>query len=393
MKKEMTLALMMLAGLSMQIRAERPLPPGLRRLGQTGDEQAKETAVADANAQEEALKRLAETAADEFGKKYEIWLARKAIVEKLEDQAVLSDIAKNDKDMHIRIVAIRKLNSQTLLAEIARSGENIQARMAAAEGVTSQTLLAEIARSDEPRLKLAREATVAGLVSDEDIVRQITIFKLTDQITLAEIAKDDKSEVIRKAAVGRLTDQVALLKIAKSENNSDVRLAAVGRIVDQAVLRDIAENNEDTNMRAAAVGRLDNHALLAEYAKNDKVEKVRLVAAQKLNDTEILVAIAKSSKNEWICIGALEYLVRQTDGEDTWRELPHLFGLIIDPSASIAHIARTHKNEYMRLAAMYYLVSCPSNQESLFAELAKNDASEWVRKVATEQLDRMKAKE
>ena len=50
---------------------------------------------------------------------------------------------------------------------------------------------------------------------------------------------------VREEAVARLTDQVVLADIAKNDSDQGVRKKGVARLTDQAVLADFAKNDKD----------------------------------------------------------------------------------------------------------------------------------------------------
>lgn len=53
--------------------------------------------------------------------KHSDWMVRLAALEKLTDQALLAEIAKNDKTWELRQRAVRKITDQTVLANVARN--------------------------------------------------------------------------------------------------------------------------------------------------------------------------------------------------------------------------------------------------------------------------------
>jgi hypothetical protein len=111
--------------------------------------------------------------------------------------------------------------------------------------------------------------------------------KLTDQITLFDIAKNDKSTYIWSTAMTKITDQRMLFDIAINENNTDVRLGAVLGLSDQQLLADIAKNANETVVSLLAVDRLTDQVLLADIAKNGNNSEVRSKAANRLLDQDI----------------------------------------------------------------------------------------------------------
>jgi len=170
-----------------------------------------------------------------------------------------------------------KLTDQSVLAEIAKNGKNSNVRMAAAENLIDQTfaqsVFAYIAKNDESYS-----------------VRSAAVQKLTDQKLLGDIAKNDESYSIRSEAVKKLTDQALLAEVAKNASDSRVRIAAAEKLINQtiaqSVFADIARNDNDGLARTCMVMRLTDQALLAEIAKNDKDEDVRNEAERRLKELQ-----------------------------------------------------------------------------------------------------------
>jgi len=156
---------------------------------------------------------------------------RGTAVKKITDPAILIDVAKNDRDRFVAMAAVNNPNiiDQATLADIAKNAKDSYVRISAADKLNGcdlkQNVYAEIARSDE--------------FSE---FRNEVVKKLTDQVALADLAKNDKYYVIRKAAVNNpyLINQDILAEIAKKdEEENDVRLSALSKITDQNVKSEI----------------------------------------------------------------------------------------------------------------------------------------------------------
>lgn len=74
--------------------------------------------------------------------------AREAAVENITDQAVLTEIAKNDKYPDVRIKAIKEITDQTLLAEIAKKDKDSGVRDEALKMIRIRSLLAGSAKTN-----------------------------------------------------------------------------------------------------------------------------------------------------------------------------------------------------------------------------------------------------
>jgi len=144
---------------------------------------------------------------------------------------------------------------------------NVKTAIKAVKNISDQSTLAEIAKSSESMS-----------------VREAAVEKLTDQGKLAYIAKDIRNWA-RYRATQKLTDPKVLFDVAKNANDYKVRLEAVKKITDQRKLADFAENDRDSDIRSAAFTMLTDQIILADIAKNiSKGTHMRVEAAEKLTD-------------------------------------------------------------------------------------------------------------
>jgi len=157
---------------------------------------------------------------------------RREAVDKLTDQAVLADLAKNDAEYYVRWGAVKKITDQAVLTDVAENDKNCYVLLAVAEKLTDQTLAQKV---------------YADLASNYvDDVRLRAAEKLTDQ-TLAQkvyayLAKNSADDDVRLKAAGKLTDQTLAQKayadLAKKAAD-DVRLEAAGKLTDQTLAQEI----------------------------------------------------------------------------------------------------------------------------------------------------------
>ena len=150
-------------------------------------------------------------------------------------------------------------------------------RLAAAEKLTDQASLAYVARNANDvkvRLEVAAKLTdrtiAEGVFADiaktaSGWMRLEAATKLTEQAlgqsVFAEIAKTDSDEQLRKGAVEKITDQFALADLAKNADDHDVRKSAVEKLTDQTLLVDFAANDRSPFVRLEAAKRLTDRAL------------------------------------------------------------------------------------------------------------------------------------
>ncbi|MCL1919838.1 MAG: hypothetical protein FWG50_01980 [Kiritimatiellaeota bacterium] len=158
--------------------------------------------------------------------------------------------------------------------------------------------------------------------------------KLTDQKTLADIARNAKDEYVRKAAVEKLKDQGVLADVVQKDGDWVVIMAAVERLDDQGVLAVVAKNDGSCDMRMAAADKLDDKALAQEVytvvAKSDADKWRRREAVLRLTNQRVLTGIANSGdmagyRYEWrertfdSYLGTTEYETHTLDLRDVAR--------------------------------------------------------------------------
>jgi hypothetical protein len=199
---------------------------------------------------------------------------RKAAIEKLDNELVLYVIAKSDEfHDYVGRAAVGKLVSQAMLTNIAMYACDDDARKAAVEKIEDQAALAKLANhaSGDVRVAAVEKLTDPSLLTyfarrGVWKQRRAAVRKLTDQRMLTEIAEMDDNFDVRIAAVEKLTDPAALTEIAKTADNFGVRVSAVEKLTDQAVLTEIAKTDRNLRVRMAAVEKVTHPALLTEIA-------------------------------------------------------------------------------------------------------------------------------
>ncbi len=175
-----------------------------------------------------------------------------------DDAATLIQIAKSDRDIGVRRIAIEKIEQADVLADLATAESERSLRDFAGERAAQ--LWQSAACSDEP--DRANNA-LSGII------------KLGEQKSLVDVIVGASLAVIRKRAFGELRDPRALAALAKSDAVQDIRIAAVGRIDDGDVLRALAIDTTLKEVGLAAVERLDDADRLENVAQKAKNKAVR----------------------------------------------------------------------------------------------------------------------
>jgi hypothetical protein len=186
-----------------------------------------------------------------------------------DDAAILIQIARSDRDVGVRRLAIERIATAEVLAEIASAEPERGLRELA--GTRAAQLWLSRACSAEPE-------TAASALSG--------IIKLGDQRALVDVVVRAEVPTIRKRAFGELRDPRALCELAKSDAPQDLRTAAVARIDDGDVLRALAIDTTQKEVGLAAVDKLDDVDRLEHVAQKAKTKAVRQRARKIVTEIE-----------------------------------------------------------------------------------------------------------
>ncbi|MFN0247663.1 MAG: DUF349 domain-containing protein [Kofleriaceae bacterium] len=176
-----------------------------------------------------------------------------------DDAAILEQVARTDRDIGVRRIAIEKIDQAKVLAELGRAEterslkELLNER--AAELWTSNACSADADKAG---------AALTGMLDLED-----------HQRSLVEVVVRAQNAAIRKRAFGELRDPRALAELAKSEAPQDLRIAAIARIDDGDVLRALAIDTTQKEIGLSAVEKLDDADRLENVANKAKNKGVR----------------------------------------------------------------------------------------------------------------------
>ena len=213
----------------------------------------------------------------------------------------------------VRNEEVQKINDQTILADIAKNtGNKRQVRLFAVKKITDQTILAEIAKN----VKLSNVYEAA--------------FKRLNQNVLSDIAKHNEDGYKRMAAADYLTDkslaQEVYFDIAKKHNQGvggNLGWWAVDKISNKAMLEKVAKNACDWNVRERAKSNL-------EVMKRAN-ESVIIKAPQNVDIIENCIHVMEFTRetdmsNHYTCIhcGKVELEPRYSN-EEWFGDLPQLW--------------------------------------------------------------------
>ena len=144
-------------------------------------------------------------------------------------------------------------------------------------------------------------ADVAKSVVVDDLVRITAVDILTDQSAIVDYVINARigtgSALV--IAVGRLTDNVLAQRkyteLVKEATAWEVRKSAIENIADQVIIAEIAISDDMTLVREAAVMRVENQAVLGNIANDGAAGvSVRGIAISRITDQGLLTHIAKN---------------------------------------------------------------------------------------------------
>ncbi len=176
-----------------------------------------------------------------------------------EDAVILEQIARTDRDIGVRRIAIEKIETPDVLAALG-DAETERSLKELINDRAAELWISNACSSDADKANTA----LAGII------------KLGDQHALVAVVVRSQSAAVRKRAFGELRDPRALAQLAKSDAAQDLRIAAVARIDDGDVLRALAIDTMQKEVGLAAVDKIDDVDRLenvANKAKNNAVRK------------------------------------------------------------------------------------------------------------------------
>lgn len=217
-----------------------------------------------------------------------------------DDAAILEQIARTDRDIGVRRIAIEKIETPDVLAQLGQD-ETERSLRELIQKRAAELWLGQACGNDADRANTA----LSGMI------------KLGDQDPLVEVVVRAQLAAVRKRAFGEIRDPRALALLAKSDADQDLRLGAVSRIDDGDVLRALAVDTTLKEVGLAAVDKLDDIDRLENVAQKAKNKAVRqrarkivteIQAAERAKRTPVVPDEVKRRKAE------KAQLIRETEG-------------------------------------------------------------------------------
>lgn len=238
---------------------------------------------------------------DIFKPKYKHSKSRVRIqaIKELEDQNILIDIAKNDKNAYVRRAATQKIKDNNVLIYLAKNDPFNYVRKDAITNINDEKDLVDVALNnsdngvihaavkkikDEKLLREVYNKTYNGYI------RQVILSELDDE-TLAIEACTDSNEHVRDMAINHIKNKSDLMKIAKNTSYQEDRDKIFKKLDDDEIISIISTLPNYSLIEHISDSK---ELILAYNALNNSNWVVRQESTYKLNDVEILKYIAEN---------------------------------------------------------------------------------------------------
>ncbi|WP_295115466.1 BspA family leucine-rich repeat surface protein [uncultured Methanobrevibacter sp.] len=308
--------------------------------------------------------------------KHEDWKVRLEAVEKLDDEKILIDIAKNDSDSDVRKEAVKKISDESALAYVAKYDESCYVRSSAVEKISDESVLSYVAKKD----------------SDSN-VRKEAVKKISDESALAYVAKYDESCYVRSSAVEKISDESVLSYVAKKDSDSDVRKEAVKKISDESVLSYVAKKDSDSNVRLECSKKIKNKVVLVDIAHKavarsddkdsvwgDDADDCRFILGL-IDDESFLIDIAKNHSSKWVRREAIDCIKDLNPNSIIFTSKSNISR--INEESKLKDIAKMSPDDNVRKQAIKMI-----NDESFLMDVAKADSNEDIRREAIKNISK-----
>lgn len=171
-----------------------------------------------------------------------------AVYELGPDEAeALRALAREDAEPRVRRAAVNRLDDLAVLADIARTDPDEEVRGDAIRGLAG----------------LGAEADDMGRAVDS--VRHLVALGRTREVVV--VARENRDQAIRAAVVDLIDEPKALGAISRHAADAHTRLRALARLLDPAEILNVALKSEHTDSAVAALERLDGSDALTAVAQ------------------------------------------------------------------------------------------------------------------------------
>jgi hypothetical protein len=226
------------------------------------------------------------------------------------------------------------------------------------------------------------------------------------QSLLPDVALNHENPQLRKAAVADINDQAVLEKAVLNDSDLGVRIATLPKLQNQNIITKIVENEENHwVLRTEALKYTNDTALLEKYALYDAHADIQLSAISNplLKDQSIIKQVAENTSFFWKC---RQKAVSKSDDQKSIEAIACNAPWIFDPQEQEElYLTAVHKLTSAK-ALKNVVIHCANYDiaeqaldnllkhkpaAEMLTHIAKNAATENVKKQAFEELKNMKA--
>jgi len=179
---------------------------------------------------------------------------------------ILRMLAREDTEARVRRAAVARLDDIAVLGDVARSDPDEDVRAEAVRNLAG----------------LATEASTAG--SAAAIVEQLVSLGRSREVVA--VARDAALADVRSAAVDSIADQKSLASISRHAPDGPTRLRALSRITDLEEIVNVALKSEQTDAAVAALERIDDADALGTIGQRARNKVAARRARTKLRHLE-----------------------------------------------------------------------------------------------------------
>ena len=221
-----------------------------------------------------------------------------AVYELGPDEAdALRALAREDAEPRVRRAAVTRLDDLAVLAEIARTDPDEDVRADAIRGLAGLAAEAGEAErvADAVRHLIAlgrmREVVIAATKNPDATIRSSVVDQVEDPKALGSISRHAADAQTRLRALARLSDPVEILNVALKSEHTDTAVAALERVDDQEGLAGIAQRSRNKVAGRRAKTKLRQ---LEEAAQPVREEPAVRMSADDLQRARLLLHRAES---------------------------------------------------------------------------------------------------
>ena len=203
------------------------------------------------------------------------------------NQEKIIDMAKNEPDWHVRLVAVENIRDEKALKDILKDELTSAVAIKAMEHISDKEFLTDICLNHpDSHLRLA----TINRISDKSILSKEELSSLLEKMLL-----NDSDDFVLKSVCENpsLDNQEVLIEVATSSSNDLLQRQVIRKITDENILSDFALNNENPYIRREAIQNpnLIDVDAICEIIRLDCDEFNRIMAIYKIPNGESLLDI------------------------------------------------------------------------------------------------------